>query len=57
MSCGIDLELVKALLGVSVLPMMVTPIVDPVVELIGSPALYPEPPIPVLPVEEQVPVL
>ena len=54
---SIDLELAKALLDVSVLPMMVTPIVDPVVELVGTPALYPEPPIPVLPVDEQVPVL
>ena len=60
MSCasgGNDLELAKALLDVSLLPMMVTPIVDSVVELVGSPALYPEPPIPVLPVDEQVPVL
>ena len=54
---GIDLELVKALLDVSFLPMMVTPIMDPVVELVGSPTLYPEPPIPVLPIDEQVPVL
>ena len=54
---GIDLELAKALLDVSVLPMMVTPIVDPVVELVGSPALYLKPPVPVLPVDEQVPVL
>ena len=36
---------------------MVTPIVDPVVELIGYPALYSEPPIPALPVHEQVPML
>ena len=53
---GIDLELAKALLDVSVLPMMVTPIVEHVVESVGSPALYPEPPFPVLPVDEQVPV-
>ena len=37
--------------------MMVTPILDPVVVSIGSPALYPEPPLPVLPVDEQMPVL
>ena len=54
---GIDLELAKALLEVSILPMMVTPILDPVVESSGTPALYPEPPIHVLSVDEQVPVL
>ena len=53
----IDLELEKALLQVSILPMMVTPIVDPVVESSGTPALYPEPPLPVPSVDEQVPVL
>ena len=37
--------------------MMVTPIVDPVVASVGSPAVYPEPPIPVLLRDEQVPVL
>ena len=42
---------------VAVLPMMVTPIVDPVVESSVTPALYPVPPIPVLSVNEQVPVL
>ena len=35
-----DLELAKALLDVSVLPMMVTPIVDPVVDSMVSPAVY-----------------
>ena len=54
---AMDLELVKALLEVSVVPMMVTPIVDPVVVSVGSPALYPEPPIPISPVDEQMPVL
>ena len=54
---GIAFDLVKALLEVSVLPPMVTPIVDPVVESLGTPALYPEPPLPELSVDEQVPVL
>ena len=36
---------------------MVTPIMDPVVEPSVTPALYPVPPIPVLPVNDQVPVL
>ena len=53
----IDFELEKALLQVSILPMMVTPIVDPVVESPGTPSLYPEPPLPVLLMDEQVPVL
>ena len=53
----IAFDLVKALLEVSVLPPMVTPIVDPVVESLGTRALYPEPPLPVLSVDEQVPVL
>ena len=37
---SIALDLAKALLEVSVLPPMVTPIVDPVVESLGAPALY-----------------
>ena len=37
--------------------MMVTPFMDPVVESSVTPALYPVPPIPVLSVNEQVPVL
>ena len=37
--------------------MMVTPIMDPVVESSVTPALYPVPPIPVLSVNDQVPVL
>ena len=44
-----DLELEKALLSVSVLPVMVTPIVDPVVVSPVAPSLYQEPPLPVLP--------
>ena len=44
-----DLELEKALLSVSVLPVMVTPIVDPVVVFPVVPSSYPEPPLPVLP--------
>ena len=43
---GFDLELVKALLDVSVIPMIITPIVDPVVDSVVSPAAYPEPPFP-----------
>ena len=55
-SGGVDLELVQALLEVAVLPMMVTPIVDPVVVSSVTPALYPVPPIPILSVNDQVPV-
>ena len=54
---GIALDLAKALLKVSILPPVVTPIVDPLVESFGAPALYPEPPLPVLYVDEQGPVL
>ena len=46
----IDLELEKALLNVPILPVMVKAIVDPVVGLPGAPSLYPEPPLPVLPI-------
>ena len=35
---------------------MVTLIVDPVVDLPGTPSLYPGPPLPVLTIDEQVPV-
>ena len=52
-----DMELVKALLEVSVVPLMVMAIVDPMVVSVGSPALYPEPSLPVLPVDVQMPVL
>ena len=51
----IDLELEKALLDVSILPVMVTPIVDPVVGLPGAPFAYPAPPLPVLPNDDQDP--
>ena len=53
---GFDLELAKALLDVSVVPMMITPIVDPVVDSMVSPAAYPEPPLPVVLVDVPVPV-
>ena len=41
-----DLELEKALLSVSVLPVMVTPLVDPVEVFPVGPSMYPEPPVP-----------
>ena len=53
----VDLEVARALLEVAVLPLMVTPIIDPVVELSMTSALYPVPPIPGLSVSDQVPVL
>ena len=53
----VDLELAWALLEVAILPLMVTPIIDPVVESSVTPALYPVPPIPVMSVSDQVPVL
>ena len=52
----IDFELERALLQVSMLPMKVTPIVDPMVESLGTPSSYPAPPLPVLPMDEQIPV-
>ena len=52
-----DLELAKALVDVSILPMMVTPIVDPVVDPMVSAAAYPVPPLPVVLVDEPVPLL
>ena len=51
---GFDLELAKVLLDVSVMHMMLTPIVDPMVDSGVSPAACPEPPLPV--VLEDVPV-
>ena len=45
----LDLELEKVLLDVSILPVMVTPIVNPVVGIPGAPSSYPAPPLPVLP--------
>ena len=53
---GVDLELVKALLDVSVIPLMIMPVVDPVVDSVGSPVAYPEPPLPVVLVDVPVPV-
>ena len=53
---GFDLELVKALLDILVVPMMITPIVDPVVDSMVSPAAYTEPPFPVVLVDIPVPV-
>ena len=44
-----DLELEKALLSVSVLPVMVTPLVAPVEGFPVAPSTYPEPPVPVQP--------
>ena len=43
----VDLELEKALLCVSVLPAMLSPIEEPVVSVPVAPSTYPEPPIPV----------
>ena len=43
----VDLE--KALLSASILPVMVTPIVDPVVGFPVALSSYPEPPLPVMP--------
>ena len=54
---GVDLELAWALLELGVLPSMVMPIIDLVVETSVMPALYPVPPIPVLSVVDPVPVL
>ena len=56
MSSGVDLELVRALLEVGVLPAMVTPIVDPEVGSAMTPAGYPVPPIPELSVMVSVPL-
>ena len=51
------LEVGPAPREVAVLPLMVTPIMDPVAEPSVTPALYPVPPIPVMAVSDQVPVL
>ena len=48
----VDIELARAFLGVGVLPMMETS-----VETSVTPALYPVPPIPVMSMSDQVPVL
>ena len=55
-SSGVDLELVRALLEVGVLPAMVMPIVDPEVGSSMTPAGYPVPPIPELSVMVSVPL-
>ena len=52
----LDLELQKALLDVSILKVMVTPIVDPVVCLPDTPCSYPAPPLPVLQNIDQDPI-
>ena len=52
----IDFELEKALLNVSILPVMVTPIVDPLVGLPGALSSYPEPPLPVLQNDDPDPI-
>ena len=52
----LDLELQKALLDVSVLPVMVTPIVDTVVGWPVAPCSYPAPPLPVLQNDDQDPI-
>ena len=44
----VDLELERALLCVSVLPEMVTPLEEPVEGFPTAPSSYPEPPVPVL---------
>ena len=51
-----DLELEKALLDVSILPVMVTPLVDPVVGLPEAPSPYPAPLLPELPDDNQDPI-
>ena len=51
-----DLELEKALLDVPILPVMVTPLVDPVVGLPEAPSSYPAPPRPELPDDNPDPI-
>ena len=51
-----DLELARVLLEVGVLPVIVTPIVDPEVGSSMTPAEYPIPPIPELSVGDSVPL-
>ena len=53
---GVDLEVAHALLEVGVLPAMVTPIVDPVVEFPLSPAMYPMPPVPLMSFGDSIPL-
>ena len=53
---GIDLEVAHALLEVGVLPAMVTPIVDPVVEFPLTPATYAMPPVPLMSFGDSIPL-
>ena len=53
---SLDLELVRALLEVGVLPSMVTPIADPEVGSSMTPATYRVPPIPKLSLVDSVPL-
>ena len=48
----VDIELEKALLSVSILPAMVTPLEEPVEVFPVAPSTYPEPPVPVLPYDD-----
>ena len=50
------MELEKALLDVSILPVMATPLVDPVVGLPEAPSSYPAPPLPELPDDNPEPI-
>ena len=52
----LDLELQKALFDVSVLPVMITPIVDPVVTRPDAPCSYLAPPLPVPQSNDQDPI-
>ena len=54
---GFDLELAKIMLEVSVMPMMITLINDPMVSPVVSPAEYTVPPIPTKSTDERVPLL
>ena len=54
---GFYLELAKALLDVSVMPMMITPINDPIMSPVVSPAAYTVPLIPTESMDERVPLL
>ena len=52
----VDLEVAHALLEVGVLPAMVTPIVDPVVEVPLTPAPYAMPPVPLMSFGDSIPL-
>ena len=53
---GVDVEVVRALLEVGVLPAMVVPIVDPAVGFSMAPATYPVPPVPMVSFGDSVPL-